>query len=399
MDYSEPMRVWKMIGALVLGVCFAAGSVGELNAQSSVDPNLLKQAKQVEGEVLKMGPWETHQHIVEEATDNIFERQGWNSESDVFARDLMRQVSRVSPFEPQKRQKVFIDGAQQRYGLTHDQCVALDGDVQREGMMLTIKHFKTIAPIAMDVMQTRAKGEPFTAEQVQRWSNAIKPVMEDGLTVMQRVSGKLSKTMTEEQRALLKADMDAMQNRHNGFSEMVDKWQRGEWDPRDWGLDNDPVHQAALSKLLAKDAEKTRLVREAEMIEATLENLVKPRDVAAWEQYVIKFCLLHKVSDLQRSQALAILKSSQKQARDYQKARGSEIEKNEAKAKDAKSDEARAFYRDEVARLERPVEDVFKSMCERLESEVLTTTQRIDLKPVKTASASPSAESVTSPKP
>lgn len=387
MDYSEPKRAWKKTGALILAVCFATVSLGELNAQPRVDPDLLKQAQQVEGAALKMGPWESHQHLVEEATDNIFERQGWDSEADVYARDLLRQIHQVSPFEPQKRQKVFIDGAQQRYSLTHDQCVALDGDVQREGMMLTIKHFKTIAPVALDAMQTRAKGEPFTAEQVQRWSNAIKPVMEDGLDVMQRVSGKLSKTMTEDQRALLKADMEALQNRHNGFSKMVDKWQRGEWDPRDWGLDNDPVHQGAISQLLAKDADRTRLVREAELIKTTLENLAKPRDVAAWERYVIKFCLLHKVSDLQRSQALAILNSSQKQARDYQKARGSEIAKNDAKAKDAKSDEARAFYQGEVVRLERPVEDVFKSMCDRLESEVLTTKQRVDLKPVKSAKA------------
>ncbi len=335
----------------------------------------LAKVRQVQEGARQLGDWDTQYRVIEDATDRIFQQQGWTSEADQYARGLMREVGRISPWNAQERQRVFMDGLQSRYELTEDQKTILQSEMQREAMQVAMKHFKSTLPVAVEIIQTRAKQQPFTAEQVQRWSKALRPLMDDSIGSVDRVVAQLDKTLTEAQRAKLRADVDALRKRHQDVTKLMEKWQAGQWTPLDWGLHNDPLHAAAVAQALAADAEKTRLAEEARQ---RLEEEGRiSRDESAWDAYVKRFCDQYQCTDAQRTQADAILKGSQKEARDYLNARGKDIEGLRAQlAGNGKSAEERQRLATELERLQAPVQEVFNRMKARLEGQVLTTEQK-----------------------
>lgn len=392
---------------LILFLVIALGLLPAALAAARIEPPVpeddLAKVRQVQEGARQLGDWDTQYRVIEDATDHIFQQQGWTSESDQYARGLMREVGRISPWNTQERQQVFMDGLQSRYTLTQDQRTTLQNDIQREAMTVAMKHFKTTLPVAVEIIQTRAKQQPFTAEQVQRWSRALRPLMDESIGSVDRVVGQLEKTMTEEQRAKLRADVDALRKRHQDVSKLMEKWQAGQWTPLDWGLQNDPVHATAVAQALAAEAEKTRLVEEARR--RTEEEGRVARDESTWEAYVKRFCDQYQCTDAQRTQADAILKSSRKEALDYLSARSKDIEGLRSQlAGNGKPAEEQQRLNAELERLQAPVQEVFNRMKSRLEAQVLTTEQRAKFgppsppKPV-VAAPPPSKPNAAPPKP
>lgn len=353
-------------------------------AQHAQPPKEAREIEQLQEDARKLGDWDNQRALIDEATDNIFQQQGWNSESDQWARSLMRDVGRVSPWNPQERQKLFLDGLQVRYTLTADQRSNLDGDIQREAMMVAMKHFKDTLPVAMEIIKTRAGNQPFTPEQVQRWSKALKPMMDDSFTAVERVVGKLGKTMTEEQRAKLKGDMDAFQKRHQGMQKMVEKWQAGNWNPTDWGLQNDPLHAGAMAQFTAAQAEKDRRAGEAEARRAEERGFAT--NESTWEQYVRQFCDRYGFSDTQRTQADAILQKHKKEALDYLATRRERIEQQQRLSQSPENSPAKLEAGRELERLLAPVGAIFERMQAQLTS-LLTSEQRAKFPPPAAAPA------------
>ena len=60
--------------------------------------------KEIEKQAKGMGPWDQHQPVIEDATDQVFEQQGWTSEPDRYARELIREVDRLPPWQQHERQ-------------------------------------------------------------------------------------------------------------------------------------------------------------------------------------------------------------------------------------------------------------------------------------------------------
>lgn len=338
-------------------------------------PKQMKQVKQLQDDAQKLGAWDTQYLLIEEAVDNIFQQHGWNSEADVFARDLARDVGRISPWKPRERINAFLDGLQVRYSLTHDQRTSLDGDIQREAMIATIKHLKDTLPVAMEIVRTRAKQEPFTAEQVQRWSRRWKPLMDDSLRTVERVTDQLKKTMTEEQRKTLESDMKALLKRHHDMEKMVEKWQAGNWNPADWGLQNDPIHAGAMAEYLALEAEKNERVEAAKDKKGLDEDKIAT-DESGWDRYVRQFCNKYECTDAQRTTANAILKNCKKEAIDYRNAHRDLIEKHERLSKTAETEALRNQHATALQTELEPIAKGFERLKARLHGQVLTTKQR-----------------------
>lgn len=84
----------RMFSVAALSAVAAFSSIAAAQAVKLPDD----QAKQVEEamEVAKqIGPWENQIPLIEDAADNIFQQQGWNSPEDQFARTVMRDVGRI----------------------------------------------------------------------------------------------------------------------------------------------------------------------------------------------------------------------------------------------------------------------------------------------------------------
>lgn len=382
-------RMILAMTALLLSSAIARARAEEPDKPS---PGVISQIQTLQEQAKNMGPWETEAGLLRDAHINIFQKNGWTGESDQFTLELMHQVTRIAPWNAAEREDVFLSGLQNRMNLTHDQRGLVAREMRLESMNVTMKHIKDVLPVALEIAQVRARQEPFTAEQVQKWSGKFKPLLSDALASVQKVAGKLDKTMTEEQRALLDKDMKALLKRHADVEKMVDNWQAGHWNPTEWGLDNDPIHAAAMYEYRLKEAAKDGLVNLA-LSKEKPDVVATAKDKSAWRLYVEWFCNFYTCDDQQRATAEGILTSSLKRATNFLQARGQEIGKAEQLRDAAQTDAQREIHAAELARLQQPLEDIFKELCARLEANVLTTRQRKLLPPkqpaAKTAAAAP----------
>ncbi|MBN2559806.1 MAG: hypothetical protein JXQ75_02610 [Phycisphaerae bacterium] len=366
--------------------------------QPKVSPGQIKQMKQLEDHAGGLGSWDRQYLAIEDAVDNVFQQQGWNSEPDQYARSLMRDVGRISPWKPQERTKAFMDGVQVRYGLTHDQRTSFEKDIHRESIRVAVKHLGTTLPIAIEAIQTRSSNQPFTAEQVQRWSQKLSPLMDESLQTVERVVGRLEKTMTQEQREILEADMKALRKRHSDMEKMVEKWQAGNWDPRDWGLQNDPIHAGAMADILALEEEKDARV-EAAQLKDTLDEEQIATDESTWDKYVRWFCDKYECTDAQRTQAAGILKGSKTEAITFRNARSDLIDKCERLSQSAETEALRNYYAQQLDKELAPIAEVFGRLKARLHEQVLTTEQRAKFatRPPEEATAPPEQRTAKTP--
>ncbi len=391
-----PRRPSIVLGILVGCLAGWASADEPADAPPKASAKQIKQLGQLEETAEKLGSWENQYQFLEDATDNIFRQQGWDSEADQYARNLVRDVGRISPFKPHERSKVFMDNLQVRYGLTHDQRTLVYNNMQQETIKVTMKHLKSSLPIALEIIRTRTSQEPFSAEQVQRWSRVMKPLMDDSLSSLQSVVERLGKTMTREQRARLDVDMKALLRRHHDVEKMVAEWQAGNWNPTHWGLQNDPVHAGAMADYLAAEAEKNARVEEARLKKGLDEDKIAT-DESTWDLYVRRFCSKYECTDAQRTQADSILKSSKKVAFNHRNARRLLIEKYERVSKTAESAEERAvgatLLKGQLARIGL----IFERMKNRLHLQVLTTEQRMKFAAQPPAKSSTDAAVVSAP--
>lgn len=373
--------LWRGLVRTVVCVILLTPCAAVAQDRRPVSEDELKKTEQTMlEEAQRIGPWENQIPIIEDATDNIFRQQGWTAPEDAWARQVMSEVSRIPPWKPVERQEVFLNSVQSRWNLSHDQRNQLNASVQREAMALAFKHFKDMAPVALDIMRARANGEPFTPEQVQQWAAKLKPVMDDGAQMVQRVTQQLERTMTEDQRKLLQADVDAFLRRNNDVQRLVQKWQAGKWEPSDWGLQNDPIHAPVMHQYVARDAERNALVERAQANKPLDEKRIAVNE-SEWDRYVKWFCDTYACDDRQRTQVEAILKSSKNEAINRRSARQAEIEQLEKLILSTTNPQAKAAHQADLDRYLAPINEIFERMKKRLHEEVLTSQQRARFSP------------------
>jgi|GEM_PF-1663852 len=367
-------------------VCVSATAHAEDKSKSAkpktiTPPNAIieqVQAIQSRASVL-MENWYDEASIIKDAHNNVFAARGWDSEADQFTLQLINQITDISPMQNQEREELFIRAYQDRLGLSDEQAQMLGDEMRQESMRFTMQHFTELLPIASEIISTRSQNKPFTAEMVQRWSQKLEPLMNDALESVNRVRGKLEATMTPEQKELLDYDMESVMKRHNDVKEMVQDWKAGNWDPRDWGLHNDPVHRGQVLTAIENDRRKDVLVARAEGNQQP--NLdATGRDPSAWERYVKWFVNEFECDEKQRIAADGILKQHEKEAMNYLAAKADDIEYNERRADESLSESKRKYHRKQAERLRAPVERIFDRMCRKLESNVLDRAQRMKLR-------------------
>ncbi|HWL91964.1 MAG TPA: hypothetical protein VNT79_00370 [Phycisphaerae bacterium] len=357
-------------------------------------PDAMSEIKQLEERAKGMS-WGDEAPLIHQAHVNVFQSHGWNSESDQFALNLIQQVTNIAPWEPKRREDVFLTGVQTRLNLSDEQRKLVADEMRQESMQLAMKHFRTMFPVVMEVAKTRLDKKPFTPEQVQKWSQHLRPVMDDALAALQRSTKKLESTLSDSQKAKLNQDMTALLRRHNDVQKMVDRWQAGQWNPTEWGLDHDPIHAVAVANYRATEAKRNQLVLNAESAQ-TAAPAIRTDDESEWRKYVRWFVTYYKCDERQTSQAESILKNCEKEAADYLRSRDKELKKGEEMAAAEQDAAKKAFLQGEVSRLRKPISEIFERLKKRLESQVLTSEQR-KLIPKAPQAAAKSAQAAAKP--
>jgi hypothetical protein len=191
-----------------------------------------------------LGPWEEQQAYIMDATERIYERNGWTSEPDQFSLHMMREVNEVPPWQPQARFERMVGLLSERYDLDDQQQRKLQELMAREMQNMFQNHGPRVMQYTMEAIQTRAAGDAFTPEQVARWSEMAQPVFEDARVRFDQAAEEFIQTLRPEQQEVVRVDLEANRTRQDTFIAMGERWRRGEWQASDWGLEADPIQVA-----------------------------------------------------------------------------------------------------------------------------------------------------------
>lgn len=372
-----------MFAAAVFLFAGRAGADDKPAKKSS--PNMFDQIRMLQEQAKSINDnWSIEAMRIKEAHNIMFQRNGWTSESDLFALNLINDISSYGPFDAQAREGAFMRGLESRYGFSQDQLGIVNDEMRNESMMFTMKHFDKLMPVALEAVQAKAAGEPFTPEMVARWSQQLSPVMDEALEGLERVRSKIEPTMDESQKEIMLKDMAAIQRRHDHIKTQVEKWKRGEWTPYDFGVENYPEYASVIG-----DYPRPGTVAAGANVPTPEEMSFEAarRDMSQWEKYVAEFVNKYECDEKQRNAANGILKDCESEAAKYLAANGDDLEFNERRAKESPSKRKRAYHAKKAEKLRRPIEKIFDRLCRRLESSVLNRDQRRQLAKDKSKSA------------
>jgi hypothetical protein len=228
----------------------------EQSEQSESQPRLFRQMAWLMRIARELGDWETHHAYAMSAMERIFERNGWDSEADEFAREVVREVDAIPPWAPQERLDRFMELFSDRYALDEPQERHFREVLLEESSRLFARQSGRIMQYAPEVIRTRAAQEPITAEQVARWATLMMPVLEDAARTNRRVVERLLPELDPTQQEMLRGDVEAHARRLDVLQQMARSWQQGEWRPEDWGLEEDPIQTGAVASDQAPQADQ-----------------------------------------------------------------------------------------------------------------------------------------------
>jgi hypothetical protein len=188
--------------------------------------------------------WDTHREYIVDAVEHVYERNDWTSEPDLFSLEMIRDVSEIPPWQVRERFDRATELISDRYLLNRKQEETMRRLVLRENFRIFSQHADRIMQYGMEAIQTRAAGRPFTPEQVARWAELAQPVFLDVRRSLNRSAEEFMDVLEPEQKELVKADLEAANHRMQDVQQLAQRWQQGQWDPADWGLEEDPIQNS-----------------------------------------------------------------------------------------------------------------------------------------------------------
>ncbi|MEP0846538.1 MAG: hypothetical protein HRF50_06905 [Phycisphaerae bacterium] len=215
------------------------------NRPSPPRPNRIKHLQEQAARFIQatrqFSNWDEHYEYIMEAAEKVYERNNWSSESDLFSLEMAREVGRIPPWKMQERLNRAMDMIGDRYLLNEQQKQLLLNIVVRESLGVFARHADRIMEYSLGFVETRASGQPFTPEQISHWMELAQPVFEDALDRTEQASKIFMDQLDPEQRQLVQQDLDATLGRVADMDKLAQRWRNGEWDPSDWGLEEDPI--------------------------------------------------------------------------------------------------------------------------------------------------------------
>jgi hypothetical protein len=411
------MRAWLIVG-LALVQAPALAQFGEPPDQDLSEPQrsrlraLQDQALQLISATRELGNWDEHYAYMLDAMERMYERNGWDAESDLFSLEMVREVGSIPPWAPQERIDKFMEMVGDRYLLDDDQMASLQGHLFRVNLDLFSRHADRIMEYAPEMIQARAAGEPFTPEQVARWVELAEPVMKDARQSVQEAAKVFMEELDPEQRELLQRDLAAADGRMLDIDRMAQKWKRGEWTPRDWGMEQDPIQMqgappsavdATADEPLASDepsAEDAPFApADASASNPPPDEQVTPKTAPPaddeWARYVRAFIRKYDLNHEQQQRAWLLYHDAKGRDDVFDRRFRRQTETLRAQVDGSKDERAQAILRERTERHQLERERLFSQLKRRLDR-LPTRAQRKNALPGE-IDASPSATEQNAP--
>jgi hypothetical protein len=348
----------------VLLICMAPA--GHLRADEPPDPPAAEDDARgiarlagITRQLQQLGDWDSLYETVSPGIDEFWEQRGWTEEADEFARQTLQDVAAIPPWEFQKRMDRLMGAVRDRYELTDAQYDDLQGRTYQFIGGMVWRHGRTFYRQTKEMVETRVRGEPFSPEQVARWTRETEPVFEDERARFEDLADQLASSFTPQQREIYERDLASYRRRMQAVNELRERWEAGDWQPEDWGLQHDPIHQPLLdaSRAEAEGRDGTQPApsgaESAGDGSPAEENGVVALDESTWARYVRQFVKHYQLDDAQATAAWSILHELEERAADYRRLHRDEFDR-------VQPEEA------STAQVYRPLREMFDELKRRL---------------------------------
>ena len=304
----------------VLGTVPVLGRSAEPNNEESVVDSFRALGEQVDG-----FDWDQEYPYMERALRNIWAQNGWNDEADRYAYELIREVAAIPPWQFAKRLDLFTDRLGERYGMNEHDEARLKGMILREVGGVLVRNTGVLFEQVREALGTRARGEPYTAEQIARWMKAGAPLQADARLAADRVIKQLEPMLKPEGRRILERDAMSYRKRVKRYDEMAARWARGEWQPSDWGLQDDPIQSGATrGAAVGRRPSANRPGADGQQPGKQIVRW-KAHDPATWFAYLLDFKSRFKLDPGQATAAESIHAEVLARANDYIRAHAEQL--------------------------------------------------------------------------
>lgn len=357
---------WRVFVALG---CAWAGTSTALRAQdeppSKRSLNQLIPFDKFEGfeEPLRGMDWAEEAGRVREAARTMWRRNGWNDETDLFARDVAIEVAAIPPWDVSARLNLLSTRIAERYELPDERAGPLQASMFREAGRFFGKNRAAIFELGREALATRAQGRAFTSEQVSRWAQALPPLMTDVRQSVGAISREIEPLLDNSHRERLHRDIAGIDRRAQYIDTLRVQWAAGKWRPSDWGLDHDPIQTGAQVPGAATPALPEPVVAfESQGTAAAVPTRWVAHEPKTWNGYVLNVEKRYHLDSGQQTAARSIYSELVARATDYSAGRRAELQS------------VPAVEREKHALFE-PICSLFSQLQERLEA-LPTTAQR-----------------------
>jgi hypothetical protein len=298
-----------------------------------------------------------------------------------------------------------------RYGLSPDQEQRLRTVFIKESNEMFREHSGRIMSYAVDAIQTRAAGEPFTPDQVARWVQMAEPVFHASRERMAGIAEQLAPGLSDEQRALMEADLSAMNRRLDDVYVMSQRWAAGEWQPSDWGMEDDPIQNGLAAGEPTEPPEEEAVVAADDPDERPERRpaqrggggVAQPagdvRVIASsgsadkddpWAEYVRRFIKKYRLIETQQAKAWKIYRDVKARADQLRQRYGTRISTAEKRISSPTDEDARAVVTRLKEKRDEELDKLFTALKERLDR-LPTREQRRTAGPEELEPAKPKA--------
>lgn len=322
---TKPLLTLLIAIACTMSLARGSNEEPPLDDEQLADKGLAQVAG-LGAEISKMGEWEYQYPSIERAINNMWDKNGWRSESDQFARELMLEVASIPPWEFTRRTETAIDQVARRYKMTPAQRTTFQSQMYMRTGKLLFKNRSMLFKQIREVTTLRTLGKPINPDQVSQWVNESDELMDMARSEFNGMVEAVSQSFTPEQKQLLESDMESYRQRVKATNELREAWRRGEWSAEDWGLDTDPIQTGTNPVERAKQVQLLRASANRAHQQRLAESYYLPSDETTWERYVRRFIAQYDLNEAQSESCLSILREMKLRARAYTIAHGDEME-------------------------------------------------------------------------
>jgi len=384
-------RIVAML-AVGMAVLAAAGQPPE-QAEDRSEWRIQNHVRRLFRALGSLSDWDTHSAYITSAMEKTYERNGWTSEPDRFAMEMMRQVDQVPPWRPNERFDIAARLLAERYALDDEQQRIMRETMIQESNDLFVRHSGRIMQYSVEAIQTRAAGEPFTPEQVARWAQLAEPVFLDSRERINAAAQEFASHLRPEQAEALLYDVEAANRRMDDLYVQSQRWAEGDWDPLDWGLEEDPIQiGAGLAQGPAEEggaagrAERAgRQAAEPEAVETErgpVRATSQPVSEDAWAGYVRRFIAKYKLNGAQQERAWRIYRDVTARANAQRGRYGQQIEAAVRRAAARQDEKSQKGVTELEKRLDRQLNQLYMLLKARLDK-LPTRQQRAEAEPTE----------------